>query len=258
MARMSAAKRIELGKKMVERWGRANCSNDRNVRFVEDMLVRLEHGKGLTPRRRAWYDSAVLMDPPEPKNKEMVTRLLAAADVPGMEKTSSVLRDFAYKLSRGWNLSEKQVGFMNKLLSEAEEILAVGRWVPSAEEKRDIEIGVAFCRRYDQYYLAGQPGKAKAHRECLQWLTGQLEYLDKWSAKKMMDICKGDRSKMSEAPERWPVGSLACTKSGNMGLVVSPPEVSEKGKPCISLLLDGAHVEVALDDLKKSRRKRRK
>ena len=265
MPRMSAAKRIELGKAMVERWRVNNSAGDRSVRFVEDMLVRLERGRSLTTRQRAWYDSAVMTDPPEPKNKETVDRLLFAADIPGMEKTAQILRDFAYKLARGWNLSEKQVGFMNKLLDEANDIHSNGRWVPTAEEKRDIEIGVAFCRRYDQYYLSGQPGKSKAHRECTQWLSGELDYLDKWSAQKMMNICKGDRKLMTDAFERWPIGTLVVTKrsvhvnpyvsnsvaKGSPGLIIGMPFVNDKGKPVIEVLIDGNPEVTLLDNVSK-------
>lgn len=257
MARMSAEKRIELGNKMISRWEAANCDNDRNVQFVKDMLLRLSRNRSLTPKQRQWYDSTVLSDPPAPKNKELVDSLLSDADLMGMEKTSQVLRDFAYKFSRGWTLSEKQQNFMQQLQTKAADIRKNGRWAPTLEEKSRIEVGVAFCRRYDQYYLAGQPGKAKAHRECFDWLSGELDYLEKWSAQKMMDLCKSDRAKMHDATERWPVGSLAQTKTGQVGLVVDIPSVSKKGKPCLSLLLDGTYIDVVLDDLKKQRRSKK-
>jgi len=118
MARMSAEKRIELGTQMVERWTAANQESDRSVRFVKDMLVRMGRGKGLTKRQREWYDSAVLTEPQKPKNEELVNRLLAASEMIGMEKVSQPLKDFAFKLSKGWNLSEKQTAFMNKLLTK--------------------------------------------------------------------------------------------------------------------------------------------
>tara|TARA_R100000008_G_scaffold86732_1_gene81199 strand:- start:3719 stop:4498 length:780 start_codon:yes stop_codon:yes gene_type:complete len=257
MARMSVAKRIELGNEMVSRWEAANCGNSKNVRFVRDMLVRLDGGRSLTTKQRAWYDSAVVSSPPEPQNKEAVDKLLSDSELPGMEKSAQVLRDFAYKLSRGWSLSEKQESFRKKLQAKADDIRNYGQWVPSESEKRDIEIGVAFCRRYDQYYLSGQPGKAKALRECTEWLAGNIDFLDEWSAQKMMSLCKTDREKMADAASRWPVGSLAQTKKGQLGLVTSEVFVSPKGKPCFSLLLEGSQVNVMIDDLKKDRRKKR-
>ena len=257
MARMSAEKRIELGNSMLARWKEAGHENSRNVRFVSDMLSRLSIGRGLSTKQRAWFDTVVVSNPPEPQNKELVDRLLSNADLLGVEKSSQTLRDFAYKLSRGWSLSEKQQNFMLKLLAEADDIRQNGRWVPSPEEKIEIAIGVAFCKRYDQYYLSGQPGKVKALRECSSWLNGDLDYLERWSAQKMITLCKSDRSKMTDAVGRWSVGSLVETKSGQVGLVLGEPSVNAKGKPCLSLLLDGTHTDVILDDLKKKRRSKK-
>ena len=222
------------------------------------MIIRLDRGKSLTTKQRAWYDTAVVSSPPEPENKEIVDKLIEDSELPGMEKTAQTLRDFAYKLSRGWSLSEKQRNFMQKLQTKADDIRKNGRWVPSKLEKREIEIGVAFCRRYNQYYLAGQPGKARALQECSAWLAGDIDFLEKWPAHKMIDLCKSDRSKLVDAANRWPIGSLAQTKKGQMGLVTSDPIVGSKGKPCLSLLLEGSHIDIAIDDLKKVRRKRKK
>lgn len=257
MARMSAEKRIELGNLMVERWTAANQESDRSVRFVKDMLVRLGRGKGLTKRQREWYDSAVLADPPKPQNEELVNQLLTDAAVPGMEKVSSVLSDFAYKLSRGWGLSEKQTAFMHKLMAQADDIRKNGRWEPSAEEKAAIEIGVAFSRRYSDYYLSGCPGLSKALAECKAWLSGSVSHVDQWSANKVATLCKGDRKVMADATERWPQGSLIHTKFGEMGLVVET-SVDGAGRPCLVTLMDGTTKDVPIERIKKERRKRKK
>ena len=258
MARMSAEKRIELGTAMVTLWSEKGCESDRSVRFVSDMIVRLEAGRGLTKRQREWFDSAVVTEPPAPKNQKMVERLLRAADTAGMEKGSQPLRDFAYKLSRGWNLSEKQTSFMNKLLDQAEDIQKNGRWVPTDDEKKQIEMGVHFCRRYSPYFFSGRPGVSRAHSECKSWIQGDLDYLDKWSAGKMIEICKGDREKMTDAFSRWPIGELATLRSGKVGLVLDAPFVGGKGKPVLNILVEGIPKEVTLDKIKKTRRTKKK
>lgn len=258
MSRMSAQKRIELGTQMVERWTAANEGQDRSVRFVKDMLVRLGRGRGLTKRQREWYDSAVLTNPPKPQNEEQVNQLRADAQLPGMEKASSVLNDFAWKLSRGYNLSEKQVAFMNKLTKQARDIRENGRWEPSPEERKAIELGVAFGKRYSAYYLSGCPGISKALDECASWLRGDSSHVDKWSADKVAGLCKGDRKRMADAEDRWPEGSLVTTRSGQMGLVLGAPSVTGRGKPCLVLLIDANPVEVELSEIKKERRKKAK
>ena len=258
MARMSSEKRIELGTAMVKRWSDRGAQSDRSVLFVQDMLVRLGRGKALTTKQRSWYDSAVLSDPPKPQNEELVNQLRQDAVLAGMERVSSVLTDFAYKLSRGWNLSEKQIAFMTKLTDKASDIRQNGRWAPSVEEKREIEIGVAFCRRYNQYYLSSSPGIEKALEDCKEWLAGNLDYVEKWSAGRMMKICKGDRAKLADAGDRWPVGSLASSKQGQFGLVIGIPQVDQNGSPSLSLLIDGVPTILPLDKMKKERRRKKK
>ena len=254
---MSAEKRIALGISMVDRWRAKGYQSDRSVHFVEDMLLRLNRGRALSTKQRAWYDEAVLSDPPAPKNEEMVNRLLEDADLEGMEKVSSTIRDFAHKLSRGWSLSEKQQAFLNKLTTKADTIRQNGRWMPTPQQKKEIEMGVAFCRRYTAYYLGGQPGVSKALYECKQWLSGDIAWLDEWSANRMMKVCKGDRSKLADAQDRWVSGSLVTTRDGEVGLVLSTPEVSDAGRGAIKLLINGFPKLVDVSHIKKDRRRKK-
>ena len=46
------------------------------------------------------------------------------------------------------------------------------------------------------------------------------------------------------------------TKSGELGLVLSKPEVSLSGKPAIKLLINGFPKIVDINDIKKERRKK--
>lgn len=256
MTRMSASTRIELGKQMIARWQDAGMAQDRNVCFVEDMVARMARGKGLTPRQREWYDSAVLSDPPKPKNEKQVERLRAAAALSGMEKVTQVLEEFAYKLSKGWNLSPNQTSFMYKLLDQADEIRKNGIWEPTPEQRGEIALSVALSRRYTDFYLAGCPGVQSALSDCKAWLAGEARHIDKWSAEKMMRRFKVDRQKMADAQDRWPVGCLATLHDGRVGLVVGGPEVDAHGQPCLPVLVDGAPVQVIFDRLVKPRKKR--
>jgi len=242
---------------MIGRWEAGNCSDDRSVRFVRDMVARLEKGKIITKNQRSWFDSAVLTDPPPPKNAEKVNRLLAAANLKGMEKISSTLKDFAYKLSRGWNLSEKQKVFMDKLLLQADEIAKNGRWVPTSEDKKKIQTGIDFSRRHSTGYWYGRPGIKAALDECCSWVSGDLTHVDKWAADKIMSLYKGDRHELEAAHDRWSAGSLVETKQGEVGLALGAPEISLKGKPCMSLLINGSTVVKDLDTIKKKRRKKK-
>ena len=265
MARMSAAKRIELGQKMVALFAEAGHMghNNRVVRFVQDMIVRLDRGRAMTPRQRDWYDSAVLETPPTPQNEELVNKLRAAAKLVGMEELKEPLNDFAYKLSRGWNLSEKQIAFMNKMLLKAQDIEVNGVWEPTPEQTASMELGMAFTRRYSGYYLQGQPGLSKSMQRFRDWRSGLSPAMDTWSANLLMNLCKGERARMVDASERWPKGGLVETKpsrscEGLIGLTLDDPHVNENGYLALRILVDGSPKSLVLDDLVKPRKARKK
>ena len=261
MPRMGSAKRIELGQKMVALFAEAGHMghNNKVVRFVQDMIVRLDSGRAMSPRQRDWYDSAVLESPPTPKNEALVKQLREDAKLVGMEEVKEPLNDFAYKLSRGWNLSEKQVAFMEKLQLKAEAIRVHGHWAPTPEERAAMELGVAFCRRYSGYYMQGQPGLSKSLERFRAWHTGLTPAMDKWSAEKLMTICKGDRARMEDAKTRWPKGGLTETKNGNVpALILEDSHVDENGEVALMVLIDGEPKSFRLEQLVKPRKKRKK
>ena len=266
MARMSSEKRIELGTKMIERWRAQGMQTDRSVRFVSDMIVRMQRGKGMTTRQRAWYDTAVVAAPPAPKNVELVAQIKEACAVPGMEDLREPLTDFGYKLSKGWDLSEKQTAFMMKLLKKADDFRKNGPWVPNEEQAKEIRLGLQLAKRWNSYYLNGRPGDCKAIRKCAAWLHGEVAHADEWSANKVMGFCKGERARLKDAAERWPIGGLAETKrgvyraqpGGSIGLVLGVPTVDDDGNSVLNVMIDGRPQNVRLDDLVKPRKTRKK
>jgi hypothetical protein len=259
MPRMSSEKRIELGQAMVTRWSEAGADNDRSVRFVRDMIQRLKAGRYMTARQRSWFDSAVTTDPPKPQNEELVNRLLECANTEGMEDGAKPLRDFAYKIGRGWTLTERQTQFMNRLLAKAEDIKANGRWQPSEADCESIKLGVKLGRRL-RYQYTPFPGLTNAIKRCEAWLSGQEENLHEWSARKVMDAYKGDRAAMKDAADRWPVGSLVTVKRqpDEAALVIECPAVDSHGKPSVVVLVAGQQKEVPLTGIVKTRRRKKK
>lgn len=265
MTRMGSAKRIELGQKMIAHFAEAGHTghNNKVVRFVQDMIVHLDKGRAMSPRQREWYDSAVLESPPTPQNVELVNKLRAAANLVGMEEVKEPLEGFAYKLSRGWNLSEKQIAFMNKLLLKAQDIEVNGVWQPTPEEAAAMELGMAFTRRYSGYYLEGQPGLAKSMQRWRDWRAGLAPAMDPWSANKLMALCKGDRARMVDATERWPKGGLVETKAyygqgSLLGLTLDEPHVNDRGQVALMILVEGEPKSVVLEALVKPRKKHKK
>jgi len=260
---MGSTKRIELGQKMVELWTSKSCGSDRAVTFVKDMMGRLSAGRVMSPKQRDWFDSAVLTEPPLPQNEELVNRLRADAALSGMEDVKEPLTDFAYKLSKGWNLSEKQTAFMQKMMGKADDIREHGPWQPTSEERAAMDLGMAFTRRYSVYYLNGQPGLSKSMDRYNAWVAGLTSAMDEWSAKLLMNLCKGEREQMVDTATRWPIGSLAETRpwsgyESQVGLVLDAPHVNEKGMVALMILLEGEPRSLVVEQLKKPRKTRQK
>lgn len=251
MNRMNASTRIDLGTKMVENWTSAGHGNNRSCIFVNDMLTRMLSGKGMSPKQREWYDSVVLAPLPEIKNKEQVEILRDAAKVPGMETHTTLLNDFADRLSRGWELSEKQVAFMDNILAKAEKTKVEGPWIPSDDEKKQIELVVGICRRYSSYYLSGRPGLSKSLEQAIAWLSNSKTYLDKWAAEKLMESCKGERIRINKFIKKFPIGSLGFHFINLQPcLILSAPFVDLYGNIVIDVLCNGQSQLVKMSVIK--------
>lgn len=239
MARKNSNERISQGQKMVEEWTAAGFGNSKSCLFVSDMVTRMQSGRGMSAKQRAWFDSVVSEPVPVVQNSAMVERLKEASKVEGLSTgDSGVLQDFAGRLARGYALSDKQVAFMNALLERADKLRAEGPWVPTDEEREAIMVGLSLCRKYTNCYLAGRPGLSKALVAAKEWLFNNA-HLDPWAGKMLMGACKGDRAYMKKFESQHPVGSLVTNRFSQLCLVSSRPMVSDQGDIQVEVLVDG-------------------
>ena len=107
MPRKSRELRLSQTQELIKAFEAAGLGGDRNCRFAKDMEWRIARNKGLSPKRRAWLDSIIEEGVPAPKNETQVNEIMAAASLKGMERRRDILTDFAGKVRRGWDLSEK-------------------------------------------------------------------------------------------------------------------------------------------------------
>lgn len=252
MARMAASQRLELGDKMVEAWTAAGQGNQKSCLFVQDMLFRMRSGKGMSPKQREWFDSAVATPPPQMQNEALVLQLRNAAEVEGMEFHKQTLLDFARRVGNGWSLTEKQETFMNGLLLKAQQLKEEGPWIPTADERKQIEFVVGVCRRYSSYYLGGRPGLSNSLRNCVHWLNGESKILDKKAAEVVMGACKGERFRASKFAKDYPPGTLVeHFSNGGILTVISEPFPDNRGELVFNALCDGKLVEMSTKVVKK-------
>ena len=281
MPRKSKELRISQTKSLIESYQNAGIGHaDRSFRFMNDMVARLERGKGLTSGQRNYLDNLIDQGVPTLKNEERVNYILAASEVDGMQEASSTLRDFAYKVGKGWSLSEKQEAFLEKLLQKSEKLKVEGRFRPSDDVIDDLLIADGILRHKNGWYWQHRVGTGKAYDKVQSWLkwhtsksaldklvqshpdhTFQLEkepLIDQWSCDKVLKTVKNQINEIKNP--RHLVGSMAWMKvhspSGDaqkvLGLISGEPTV-QKGVIVYPFLYNGEDIMVPSDQLKKRR-----
>ena len=116
MARKSLELRKSQTEDLISQYSEAGLTQDRSYRFLQDMLNKMQTSRNLSKGQRTYLDDLIEQGAPKPKNEERVKEILTAASVDGMQHVARTLNDFAYKVGKGWSLSEKQEKFLTKLL----------------------------------------------------------------------------------------------------------------------------------------------
>jgi hypothetical protein len=263
----------------------AGFTNDRSYRFMNDMTDRLTRGKGISKGQRKYLDDLIDQGVPTPKNEERVNEILVAADVDGMQQVASTLKDFAYKLGKGWSLSEKQEKFLANLLTKAETLKVVGRFRPTEEMVADLENANAVCATKNSWYWQHRPGTAKAYDKVSQWLdwnrrnkvseelkakgideevvkdgcfVGEEPIIDQWVCDKLLKAVKNPINELKNP--KFPVGSMAWTRvyvgqpnsSPRVALISGLPKI-QSGEVTYPCLVSGTMMEISTKNLRKRR-----
>ena len=254
MARKSRELRLTQTQELIKAFEAAGLGDDRNCRFAKDMEWRLNTNRGLSPKRRAWLDSIIEEGVPVLKNEVQVNEIMAAANLKGMERRKDILTDFAGKVRRGWNLSEKQVTWLDNMLAEAEGIRVNGIWTPSTELKAKMEIAIRIGAHKDGYYFQHRPGTSKAHSRVAKWLAdSENVQVDEWACDKLLKAYKKTFGEL-EAP-RHNVGDLRYYK-GDVALIAEAPFVTERGALVYPIIVNGQMLDIRADMIGKRRQKK--
>ena len=279
--RKSREQRISDIRSTIDRYESAGLGQDRSVSFLQDMCFRLERGKSISTKQRAWADKLCVSELPKIKNESRVNEILAAAEVDGMQQLAQPLKDFAYKLGKGWSLSEKQDKFLANLLAKAETLKVEGRFRPSDEMVVDLECASSICATKNGWYWQHRPGTAKAYDKVSNWLdwnrrskvrkellatgidesvvdggchVGEEPIIDKWACDKLLKAVKNPLNELKNP--KHAAGSMVWKVMYNapkaFGLVTGNPSV-QGGTIVYPCLIDGEDVMVPSGDLRKRR-----
>jgi hypothetical protein len=262
MIRKSKAQRIADVRSAIPRWQAAG--RDREARFMEDMVARLERGQGLSPRQRTWLDELAASEPPPPPAKDLplIARCQAAMEHLG-RRDASIVRDFVGRLHRGWQLSDKQVAFLESLLQKADRVAKEGPWRPAPDQLAVGVFAAQVVATRSSSWKGTHLGILEASHRILSsqgveyhYTAASLEPADEWCFQKVIESM-GPAVREFQKP-RFQEGDMVVVKThlgagapaGLVGIVTSGP-VAYGGKVGYELLANGKPMTVLSDALKR-------
>ena len=283
--RKSREKRIHDVTVAVQRWTTAGWdgSADGRVRFMNDMLVRLKAGRGLSKKQREWLDSLCDTSPvPDPRGSDpaMVDRITRALKFSSV-RNREVPEDFRPRVSKGWSLTKKQVDYMTSLMESAEQLAQHGPYTPPDDllSEAIFAAQMTIGRRRSPF---GRGGIAAAARRVIAWhdamssLQAPPADADPFArAPRVCDdaafrdllysvterdlrwiISKVGKTHMSQfRTPKYPEGLMAVTRDSTgkyvLALVVGPPE-PVAGRVCYPLLVESELRLVSHDSIRKT------
>lgn len=220
---------------------------------MEDMIDRLEHGQGLSPRQRSWLDELAATEPPPPpeKDRPLIARCQAALEHLG-QRDASIVRDFVGRLNRGWKLSDKQTTFLESLLQKAETLAKDGPWQPSPEQLAEGVFAAQVVVSRGSHWKGTHMGVTTAAHRILsthgvEARPTELEPADEWCFEKVIGSV-GPAVREFRSP-RWGEGDLAWW--GPHSVLVSGPVEAYAGAPSYPVLHEGRIHLVPSDKLRK-------
>ena len=259
MARKSKALRLQQTQELNRLYEEAGMQNDYRGRFVKDMSLRLEKRGGLSPRMRRWLDDLIEQGVPEPKgNKEYLAKLEAARDLHGMQDDRKILNDFMLKVRNGWDLSEKQQAWADRLLEKAEDIRNNGVWAPSDDQLDRLRLCTALGKAYSGTFWSTHRRVYYAFEAVVSYITcldngGDDLLLSEYKVELVLNQFKNKLKELIEKP-RLLEGALGFDrKTGDAVLVCGLPEVSGDGEICYPVLVGEQHRFISTRNLLKRR-----
>jgi hypothetical protein len=150
-----------------------------SVKFLASVVSQMDHGRYPTKKQRDRIDAMIVEGIPKPKGD---TELLAKMDAAVAYWTAAnereweckVLTDMRRRVFNDWNLSGKQIKLLNDIIQRHEDDLSgVNVFIPTVEERADLEVLVKLYRGYSGQWTAERPAVRKAVDRVLGFLQGE-------------------------------------------------------------------------------------
>jgi hypothetical protein len=212
MPRKSQAKRLEEGRALSILYTEAGLTTSWEYGFLASVIEQMERGKYPTKRQRTRFDDLITEGVPQPKGDQ---KLLAQIDGaieywstnPDRDWDTGVLRDLRRNVFKGWDLSEKQKGLLDKLLQRFEDDKSgKNDFTPTDEQVDDLRLLSKIYYGYAHNWQADRPALAKAVDRVVRYLRGEAS-IEEYHYNKVMKAM-GTRLKRVKDP-RFKKGDLS-------------------------------------------------
>jgi len=225
------------------------------AKFVNDMIFRLERKKVLTSKQKSWLDQLIDDGVPAPKNPDLYSRIMDAANVEGLQKATreKLLDPFANIAFNGWRLSDAQQKWLDKLLEKADFTAKYGPWSPDESQMDRIRFASAVAQTRSSGYWMNRPGESKAANLVSAWLlsSGDVD-LEQWHVDKLFHSSRVALRELDNPS--FVDGEIRGYKNDSALILSGPhagPDSRYNGKPAYLVLYNG-EVELApIDQIKK-------
>lgn len=238
MARKSQAQRLSDAICTLTSWELAGHGQEKPALFISQMIQRMERGKYPSAGQRKWLDS--LTDEgaaafPVTHNQDRLDEIDEAINTTAMSRVD-VLKDFRFKLKKGWNLSEKQEAFLASLLEQARDLRANGLPALNEDEKFLVESLLRYGSTVGNGdYYGYQQGKVAFIREVKEFYFIH-KTVTKNHIESLRKMFKGATKALTEKKHK--IGSLV-PAAGRNGIVMSDAYVDVNGKLKINVMAAG-------------------
>lgn len=173
------------------------------------------------------------------------------------------LESILWRLSKEWDLTEKQSNLLQKIFVELDDLETNGYvWDPTDTEKLKIDMVLTLAKSYSSYYLCNHnPSLKRALASLLEThlkiSTGARVLL---TEKRDLDkACEMMKSKLEQIEKpKFLVGDLVFVQPGKdiLGVIIAGPNVSKSGNIFYVVDLCGTHVNSSPPTIKKAFRKK--
>lgn len=218
------------------------------VEFIGAMILKLERGKGLSKKMRDKIDSIIeegVLPIPNSKEADELEAWGKFLD----NKKEEILRDFAYRMRKGWKLSEKQIMFRDSLVTQAMNTQLNGFWEPSEEVMNQMDIVYKLYYCYSSSYWYSHPGHERCMKKLINFLKGTERGYEESDWEKARSAVRG-KIKLFENPRfscghacyiyQWEINSETNVRERVKfyGIVTSDIKI-ENNQICYDVLVSG-------------------